>query len=221
MPRSCRPPACPHPPARERRRCRRLDASRHEFVPSDVRKVRDLPTGVPRERAARRRRRHFSSILVVSASAPPGTRGGRIQRRRARGRHHRLRGVPRRRRALEWLAGHRSLHEVGGGDVGLDEAAPAQGRQISGVATVSAARGVSTRRNGGLASTFLVTTRPWRGNGKVILAGKLSAVASGPEDAFRTVEPMVKVFAPRGVSYVGDGRFPPARRRREQPLPRA
>jgi len=46
---------------------------------------------------------------------------------------------------------------------------------------------------------------PVSGNAKVILAGKLSAVASGPEDAFRTVEPMVKVFAPRGVSYVGDG----------------
>ncbi|MBV8747817.1 MAG: NAD(P)-dependent oxidoreductase [Xanthobacteraceae bacterium] len=46
---------------------------------------------------------------------------------------------------------------------------------------------------------------PVSGNAKVINAGKLSAVASGPEAAFRTVEPMVKVFAPRGVSYVGEG----------------
>ena len=46
---------------------------------------------------------------------------------------------------------------------------------------------------------------PVSGNAKVIKAGKLSAVASGPEAAFRTVEPMVKVFAPRGVSYVGEG----------------
>jgi 3-hydroxyisobutyrate dehydrogenase len=46
---------------------------------------------------------------------------------------------------------------------------------------------------------------PVSGNAKVIKAGKLSAVASGPEVAFRTVEPMVKVFAPRGVSYVGEG----------------
>src|SRR5262249_60840662 len=45
---------------------------------------------------------------------------------------------------------------------------------------------------------------PVSGNAKVINAGKLSAVASGPEAAFRTVEPMIKVFAPRGVSYVGD-----------------
>ena len=46
---------------------------------------------------------------------------------------------------------------------------------------------------------------PVSGNAKVIKAGKLSAVASGPEDAFRVIEPMVKVFAPRGVSYVGAG----------------
>jgi 3-hydroxyisobutyrate dehydrogenase len=46
---------------------------------------------------------------------------------------------------------------------------------------------------------------PVSGNAKVIKAGKLSAVASGPEAAFRTVEPMIQVFAPRGVSYVGEG----------------
>jgi 3-hydroxyisobutyrate dehydrogenase len=52
-------------------------------------------------------------------------------------------------------------------------------------------------------STFIAC--PVSGNAKVIKAGKLSAVASGAEDAFRAVEPMVKVFAPRGVSYVGEG----------------
>jgi 3-hydroxyisobutyrate dehydrogenase len=46
---------------------------------------------------------------------------------------------------------------------------------------------------------------PVSGNAKVIKAGKLSAVASGPEAAFRKVEDLVKVVAPRGVSYVGDG----------------
>jgi len=46
---------------------------------------------------------------------------------------------------------------------------------------------------------------PVSGNAKVIKAGKLSSVASGPEAAFRTVEPMIKAFAPRGVSYVGEG----------------
>lgn len=46
---------------------------------------------------------------------------------------------------------------------------------------------------------------PVSGNAKVINAGKLSAVASGPEAAFRKVEDMVLKFAPNGVSYVGDG----------------
>jgi 3-hydroxyisobutyrate dehydrogenase len=46
---------------------------------------------------------------------------------------------------------------------------------------------------------------PVSGNAKVIKAGKLSAVASGAEAAFKTAEPLIKVFAPRGVSYVGEG----------------
>ena len=46
---------------------------------------------------------------------------------------------------------------------------------------------------------------PVSGNARVIAAGKLSAVASGPEAAFRKVEPLIKAFAPNGVSYVGEG----------------
>jgi 3-hydroxyisobutyrate dehydrogenase len=46
---------------------------------------------------------------------------------------------------------------------------------------------------------------PVSGNAKVIKAGKLSSVCSGPEAAFRKAEEMIKVFAPRGVSYVGEG----------------
>ena len=46
---------------------------------------------------------------------------------------------------------------------------------------------------------------PVSGNAKVIKAGKLSSVCSGPEAAYRAVEPMIKAFAPRGVSYVGEG----------------
>jgi 3-hydroxyisobutyrate dehydrogenase len=46
---------------------------------------------------------------------------------------------------------------------------------------------------------------PVSGNAKVIKAGKLSAVASGPKAAFEIVKPCILTFAPRGVSYVGDG----------------
>jgi 3-hydroxyisobutyrate dehydrogenase len=46
---------------------------------------------------------------------------------------------------------------------------------------------------------------PVSGNAKVIKAGKLSAVVSGPEAVCKTVTPLIELFAPRGVSYVGDG----------------
>jgi 3-hydroxyisobutyrate dehydrogenase len=46
---------------------------------------------------------------------------------------------------------------------------------------------------------------PVSGNGQVIKAGKLSSVVSGPEAAAKAVMPLVQVFAPKGVSYVGDG----------------
>ena len=48
-------------------------------------------------------------------------------------------------------------------------------------------------------------TCPVSGNAKVIKAGQLSAVASGPKAAFDTVHPYLDVFAPKGVSYVGEG----------------
>jgi 3-hydroxyisobutyrate dehydrogenase len=46
---------------------------------------------------------------------------------------------------------------------------------------------------------------PVSGNAKVIKAGRLSAVVSGNQAAFRKVEAMIETFAPQGVSYVGEG----------------
>ena len=46
---------------------------------------------------------------------------------------------------------------------------------------------------------------PVSGNAKVIKAGRLSSVVSGPEASCKTVMPMIEVFAPQGVSYVGEG----------------
>jgi 3-hydroxyisobutyrate dehydrogenase len=46
---------------------------------------------------------------------------------------------------------------------------------------------------------------PVSGNAKVVKAGKLSVVASGPKAAFDEVVDYINVFAPSGVSYVGDG----------------
>jgi 3-hydroxyisobutyrate dehydrogenase len=54
-----------------------------------------------------------------------------------------------------------------------------------------------------LGSKFVAA--PVSGNAKVIKAGKLSAVVSGEEATCKSVMPLIEVFAPRGVSYVGDG----------------
>jgi len=46
---------------------------------------------------------------------------------------------------------------------------------------------------------------PVSGNAHVIKAGKLSSVVSGPEASAKAAMPVIEVFAPRGVSYVGEG----------------
>jgi 3-hydroxyisobutyrate dehydrogenase len=46
---------------------------------------------------------------------------------------------------------------------------------------------------------------PVSGSAKVVKAGKLGVVVSGPKDAFELSEPYIKLFAPSGVSYVGEG----------------
>lgn len=48
-------------------------------------------------------------------------------------------------------------------------------------------------------------TAPVSGNAKVIKAGRLSSVVSGPEEACRKMMPLMEVIAPQGVSYVGEG----------------
>src|SRR5207248_7802515 len=45
---------------------------------------------------------------------------------------------------------------------------------------------------------------PVSGNAKVIKAGKLSFVCSGPKRAFQTAEPYLRMIAP-AASYVGEG----------------
>ena len=55
----------------------------------------------------------------------------------------------------------------------------------------------------GMGVAFLAA--PVSGNAKVIKAGKLSAVTSGPEAAHKSVASLIEIFAPSGVSYVGEG----------------
>ena len=46
---------------------------------------------------------------------------------------------------------------------------------------------------------------PVSGNGKVVKAGLLSSVVSGPKSAWDVARPYIEAYNPRGVSYVGDG----------------
>ena len=46
---------------------------------------------------------------------------------------------------------------------------------------------------------------PVSGNAKVVKAGRLTIVASGPRDTFGDVLPLLDVVAPGGVTYVGEG----------------
>jgi len=46
---------------------------------------------------------------------------------------------------------------------------------------------------------------PVSGNPGCVAAGKLSSVVSGPRASFERVEPLIRTYAARGVSYVGEG----------------
>lgn len=48
-------------------------------------------------------------------------------------------------------------------------------------------------------------TAPVSGNAKVIKAGRLSSVLSGPKKTCDAILPLMQIVAPQGVSYVGEG----------------
>jgi 3-hydroxyisobutyrate dehydrogenase len=59
-------------------------------------------------------------------------------------------------------------------------------------------------REGAAARGVAMLAAPVSGNAKVVKAGLLSVVASGPEAHFKIAEPFLALLG-RGVSYVGDG----------------
>jgi 3-hydroxyisobutyrate dehydrogenase-like beta-hydroxyacid dehydrogenase len=69
--------------------------------------------------------------------------------------------------------------------------------------TVSPQASVQVREAAAAVGTALVAA-PVSGNPKVVRAGRLTIVASGPEPAYREVEPLLEQLAAR-VTYVGDG----------------
>jgi len=69
--------------------------------------------------------------------------------------------------------------------------------------TVSPAASAEVRRETERRGTHLVAA-PVSGNPKVVDVGKLTIVASGPEDAFEMVRPLLELLG-AGVTYVGEG----------------
>jgi 3-hydroxyisobutyrate dehydrogenase len=101
------------------------------------------------------------------------------------------------------LATGKDLHEVLLGEGGV----AAAGRLPSVIvdcSTIGVEESASIRR--ALAERrvdFLCA--PVSGNPSCVAAGKLSSVVSGVRGAFERVEPLIRAYAPRGVSYVGEG----------------
>jgi 3-hydroxyisobutyrate dehydrogenase len=101
------------------------------------------------------------------------------------------------------VAADKDLEAVISGEGGLLSGTGEVPRVIVDSSTVSP--GVSAKiRAVAAASGANFLAAPVSGNPKVIAAGKLTVAASGPREAFDTVEPLLSVFG-RGVTYVGDG----------------
>ena len=69
--------------------------------------------------------------------------------------------------------------------------------------SVSTEASATVRKQAALRGMAMLAA-PVSGNAKVVKAGLLSVVASGPEEQYRVAEPFLALLG-RGVSYVGDG----------------
>ena len=69
--------------------------------------------------------------------------------------------------------------------------------------SVSTEASAAVRKQAALRDMAMLAA-PVSGNAKVVKAGLLSVVASGPEDQYKIAEPFLALLG-RGVSYVGDG----------------
>jgi 3-hydroxyisobutyrate dehydrogenase-like beta-hydroxyacid dehydrogenase len=101
------------------------------------------------------------------------------------------------------VAGSDDFVEVVAGDGGLLSRADAAPRCIVDSSTVSADASERVRATAAARGAALVAA-PVSGNPKVVAAGRLTVVASGPRAAYDEVEPYLRRFG-AGVTYVGEG----------------
>jgi 3-hydroxyisobutyrate dehydrogenase len=100
------------------------------------------------------------------------------------------------------VAGPSDFKEVVCGDAGLLSGDSHPAIVVDGT-TVSPEASAEVREEASARGTSLLAA-PVSGNPKVVDAGKLTMVVSGPREAFDTVAPYLDVLA-AGVTYVGDG----------------
>jgi 3-hydroxyisobutyrate dehydrogenase len=99
------------------------------------------------------------------------------------------------------LAGSDDFEAVVGRLLSADGPAPSV---IVDATTISAEASANVRARAAERGTALLAA-PVSGNPKVVKAGRLTMVTSGPEEAHRKVLPYLEVLAGGGVTYVGEG----------------
>ena len=95
------------------------------------------------------------------------------------------------------------LEDVVGGAHGLLSRPGRAPKVLVDCSTVSSEASASVRAAMGRAGGAMLAA-PVSGNAKVVKAGRLSIVASGPADAYAIAQPYLEAVG-QGVSYVGDG----------------
>jgi 3-hydroxyisobutyrate dehydrogenase-like beta-hydroxyacid dehydrogenase len=101
------------------------------------------------------------------------------------------------------VAGSDDFHQVTAGPGGILDGNGGAPQVIVDSSTVSAGTSEMVRKAAASRGTALVAA-PVSGNPKVVKAGRLTVVASGPPEAFESARPYLELFG-QGVTYVGEG----------------
>jgi 3-hydroxyisobutyrate dehydrogenase len=102
------------------------------------------------------------------------------------------------------LAGSADFSQVIAGPGGLLSNPDGAPRVIVDSTTISATASEHVRARAAERGTALLAA-PVSGNPKVVQAGRLTMVISGPEDAYRQAMPYLEILAGGGVTYAGEG----------------
>jgi 3-hydroxyisobutyrate dehydrogenase len=102
------------------------------------------------------------------------------------------------------VGGSEDFKQVVAGPEGLLSGSGPAPAVIVDVTTISAEASAAVRGEAERRGTALLAA-PVSGNPKVVKAGRLTMVTSGPQDAHRAALPYLEIMAGGGVTYVGEG----------------